>query len=139
MKAYISILFCLVTLLPAGITAAQPADEHGREMDNCRKKSGTADCASDPAWCKNNEDTCNPEMRGRCGKRRGDWYGASKPVLTAAEARRLLDNYFVGKDYTVSAISEKKWGFKADILDKNSKIVDRIMLDKRSGRIRSIY
>ena len=78
-------------------------------------------------------------MRGRCGKRRGDWYGASQPVTSAAEAERLLGNFFAGQEYSVSAVTEKKWGFTADIRDKDKKVIDQVMIDKRSGRIRSLY
>ena len=77
-------------------------------------------------------------MRGRCGKRRGDWYGASQPVVSAVEARALLQNYFTGQEYSVSGVTEKKWGFRAEIFDKDGKMIDRVMIDKRSGRIRSL-
>jgi hypothetical protein len=96
------------------------------------------DYATAPAWCKSREGLCDPEMRGRCGKQRGDWYGASQPVANVEEARELLQSFFTGKEYHVSEITEKKWGFKADILDKNGTVVDRVMIDKRSGRIRSL-
>jgi hypothetical protein len=77
-------------------------------------------------------------MRGRCGKRRGDWYGARQPVANAAEAQKLLVNYFSDQGYAVSEMTEQIWGFRALIVDKNGKAVDVVMIDKRSGRIRSL-
>lgn len=41
-------------------------------------------------------------------------------------------------EYAVSEIMEKKWGFRANILDKNGSVIDRVMIDKRTGRIRSL-
>jgi len=128
----------MLTLSAVSVVSAQPL-QHAGESKECRKPGMRMDCDADPAWCKKEGESCSPEMRGRCGKRRGDWYGARQPVANAAEARGLLVSYFTGQGYTVSEVSDKKWGFKAEILDKNGNIVDRVMIDKRSGRIRSLY
>lgn len=138
MKLFLPLLLLLhlFTALPA--LSAQ-RDGSASEPKNCRTHDGKKDCDAGPAWCKSQEGSCNPDMRGRCGKRRGDWYGARHPVADAAEARRLLLNYFAGREYTLSEIAEKKWGFRADILDRSGTVVDRVMIDKRSGRIRSLY
>lgn len=136
MKLFLPVLLGLLLLaVPPVPTQAENGVErtgHGR------MQRGKMDCDTAPLWCKSEDGTCRPEMRGRCGKRRGDWYGASQPVPTAAEARRLLQNYFTGQEYTVSELIEKKWGFKAEIVDKSGKIIDRVMIDKRTGRIRSL-
>ncbi len=137
MKQYLPLLLCLL-LFAAGPAAAAQAGEQAGEAKNFRPHGGKMDCDTGPAWCKSEEGSCNPEMRGRCGKRRGDWYGARQPVADATEARRLLLNYYTGLEYTVSEVVEKKWGFRAEIIDKNGKVVDRVMIDKRSGRIRSL-
>lgn len=137
MKRSISLLLCMMLFSAATADAAQPGSP-ADPPDNCRKQGGNKDCSVGPGWCKNEKETCSPELRGRCGKRKGDWYGARQPVTTAAEAQTLLHNYYAGQGYTVSAVSEKKWGFRVDILDKNGIVVDRAMIDKRSGRIRSV-
>lgn len=133
MKRYLLLLSYLLLLAVQPVAAAQ-----SDETAHCPAPGAKADCDSGTAWCRNGEKPCRPEMRGRCGKRRGDWYGASQPVTGVAEARKLLDHFFSGQDYTISGVVEKKWGFKADILDKDGTVVDRVMIDKRSGRIRSI-
>jgi hypothetical protein len=125
-------------LLAAGSALASSPEVQAGVDKNCRMHNGKTDCEPVPALCKSGEGACSPEMRGRCGKRRGDWYGASHPVTTAIEARGLLQSYFAAQAYTVSEVSEKKWGFRAEIRDKNGKMIDRVMIDKRSGRIRSI-
>ncbi|MFN3479133.1 MAG: hypothetical protein ACK415_02005 [Thermodesulfovibrionales bacterium] len=73
------------------------------------------------------------------GSRRG-WYGARKQVLTLREAEIILTEYFSRYgDMKVVNIQEKKRFFIAEIRDKNDSIVDIVILDKRTGRIRSIY
>ncbi len=62
-----------------------------------------------------------------------------KTVRTVEEAEDILQNYFTGKEVTIGRIREKKLYFEADILDKNNKKVDSVIIDKRTGRIRSIY
>lgn len=138
MKQYLLLLLCIM-LLTAGSALADQTGEHAVETENFRTRGGKMGSDAGPAWLKNGERTCRPEMRGRCGKRRGDWYGARQPVANAAEARGLFQNYFAGQEYTVSEVVEKKWGFKAEILDKSGTVVDRVMIDKRTGRIRSLY
>jgi hypothetical protein len=113
------------------------------EIDGVAKNRQTnnkkMDCYADPAWCKTDGTTCRSEMRGRCGKRKGDWYGARQPVADASEAFVLIQNYFSGLGYSIAPIVERRWGFRAEILDKDGKVVDRVMIDKRTGRIRSLY
>jgi hypothetical protein len=136
MKLLLPIL--LYILLAAGTALASSPEVQAGVDKNCRMHNGKAECEAGSSGCKGMEGSCSPEMRGSCGKRRGDWYGASQPVATASEARRILQNYFAAQEYSVSELSEKKWGFKADIRDKSGKIIDRVMIDKRTGRIRSI-
>jgi hypothetical protein len=137
MKHFITlilIMICVAPGFPVSVQAANSPDDGA----NCRKHGRGMDCdvrqGSPPP-----EVTCTPEMRGRCGKRRGDWYGARRPVQSPAEALEQLRNYFSGRDYTIPGVDEKKWGFKADIVDQDGTIVDRVLIDKRTGRIRSIY
>lgn len=137
MKRIVSLLLC-ITLFAAGPAVAEKAGHPGDASEPCRTSGGNRDCVSGPGWCKSEQAACNPEMRGRCGKRKGDWYGARQPVATAAEAQTLLKNYFSGQGYSVANVTEKKWGFRADILDRNGVVADRVMIDKRSGRIRSL-
>lgn len=82
---------------------------------------------------------------GRCpygdyypGPREGR-YGARKAVRTEGEARNILRRYFSPRKATIGDIKEKDWFFEAEIKDRNNRPVDRVIIDKRTGRIRSIY
>ena len=132
------LLLCVLMLAAGPVYAEQPYEHTGNHR-NGRAHAEFMASGPPPSWCRNVEGFSDAEMRGRCGKRRGDWYGFSHPVANAEEARRLLLNYFAGKEFTVSGIKERRWGFKADILNKDGKLVDRVLIDKRSGRIRSLY
>ncbi|NTV48570.1 MAG: hypothetical protein HGB32_15820 [Geobacteraceae bacterium] len=137
MKYYILLLLSALLLAAQSVVAAQA--ENDVVETKPRRHAMKRDCDAPPDWCNSDGVTCKPEIRGQCGKRRGDWYGARKPVANEAEARTLLLNYFAGQGYTVSEITERRWGFRAEIINKDGKVVDRVMIDKRSGRIRSMY
>ncbi len=66
-------------------------------------------------------------------------YGEKQQVATKDDARKLLKEYFSKRDVTVGEIREKQYYFEADILDRSGKLVDKVIVDKRTGRIRSIY
>lgn len=77
---------------------------------------------------------------GYCSGPGWGWYGARKPVRTAAEARKILKEYFSSYgDVKIGNIKERKWFFEAEIKDKNNALIDVVIVDKRTGRIRSIY
>ena len=66
-------------------------------------------------------------------------YGESHKVRDVEAARRLLKDYFSKKTVIIGTIVEKDLYFEADILDHDKKLIDRVVVDKRTGRIRSIY
>ena len=67
------------------------------------------------------------------------WYGARKPVRTADEAKRFFRNISKNKPVVIGNIKEREWFFEAEIKDKNNKLLDIVIVDKRTGRIRSTY
>ncbi|MDA8423157.1 MAG: hypothetical protein M0Z89_07460 [Nitrospiraceae bacterium] len=76
---------------------------------------------------------------GYCRGPRWGWYGAKNPVKTVEDARSLLKRYFEDQEVVIGKITEKEWYFEADIKDKKDTLVDRVIVDKRTGRIRSIF
>jgi len=66
-------------------------------------------------------------------------YGARQPIRTVRDARAYLDRFFEGQKLEIGAITERGRFFRADILDRDKKVVDRVILDRRTGRIRSLY
>lgn len=76
---------------------------------------------------------------GYCQGPQWGWYGARSPVRTKEDARRHLEKYFNGQDVAIGMITPRGRHFFADILDKDRKIVDRVIIDRRTGRIRSLY
>ncbi|MEW6002358.1 MAG: hypothetical protein AB1638_06910 [Nitrospirota bacterium] len=72
------------------------------------------------------------------GPREGG-YGARKEVRTADEARRILQKYFSSRSVRLGRMREKERFFEAEIRDRNNALIDVVIIDKRTGRIRSIY
>ncbi len=75
---------------------------------------------------------------GYCRGPEWGWYGARKQVKTAQEARRLVQEYFVNEDIRVGKVTDRQNFFEVDINDKNDSLIDVVIVDKRTGRIRSI-
>ncbi len=68
-------------------------------------------------------------------------YGMRKPVRTADEAKQVVERYFSSSGQAVHCgkVEEKDLYFEAEILDHNGTLIDKAIVDKRNGRIRSIY
>jgi len=66
-------------------------------------------------------------------------YGERKAVRTKTEARKKLLRYFPYGKETIGEIKDRNLFFEVEIKDRNNRTVDRIIIDKRTGRIRSAY
>lgn len=66
-------------------------------------------------------------------------YGEKRPVTTIDEAKKVLSEYFAKKNVKIGEIREQELFFEAEIRDKGNALVDKVIVDKRTGRIRSIY
>lgn len=73
-----------------------------------------------------------------CPKRHPDKYGAHQPVRTESDARERLLQFFGADEVSITNLVERPRHFRADILDKQGKLLDTVIIDRRSGRIRSI-
>ncbi|MCE5194758.1 MAG: hypothetical protein LLF28_04770 [Nitrospiraceae bacterium] len=74
-----------------------------------------------------------------CPGYKGDWYGAKQAVYTPEQAKLIVEEYFSDSDSTIGTIRERKWFFIVDILGKDNSLIDVVIVDKRTGRIRSIH
>ena len=74
-----------------------------------------------------------------CSGPRGGVYGDKTEVTSVGECKSILRNYYAGDDVTIGKIVNKENYFEAEILDRYNRIVDRVIVDRRTGRIRSIY
>lgn len=66
-------------------------------------------------------------------------YGEKKGIASAEEALQVLKKHFAGKDIVIGEIIEKELYFEAEIKDQKNMVIDKVIVDKRTGRIRSIY
>jgi hypothetical protein len=93
-------------------------------------RAARADCG----WCEERRpygDYCEDWRSGR--------YGANDPVKTADEARKRLQRFFEDDDVVVGKITEQDSYFEADIRNPAGELEDRVIIDKRTGRIRSVF
>jgi hypothetical protein len=76
---------------------------------------------------------------GYCQGPRWGWYGARTLVTTVDEARKHLEKFFEGENVSIGVITEQEMFFKADIKDREDRLIDQVIIHKRSGRIRSTF
>jgi hypothetical protein len=76
---------------------------------------------------------------GYCMGPRWGWYGARQPVKTVEDARKHLEKFFEGKDVSVGQITDRGFFFSAEIKDRANIVVDSVIVNKRTGRIRSTF
>lgn len=65
-------------------------------------------------------------------------YGTCKEILSPHEALNALSGYYREKGYQVGTIRHKGRFIEADIY-KNEKQVDKVLFDRKTGRVRSVY
>lgn len=81
----------------------------------------------------------NRPYGGYCTGPRWGWYGSRMRVDSPGKAREILEKFFAADKLAVGRLSERDFYYEADMLDQKGKLVDRVIVDKRNGRIRSIY
>ena len=83
--------------------------------------------------------SCSPRPYGAyCDRPQSGAYGARRAVATAEEAGRLLREFYRDRPLTVGEIVEKRWYYEAEIMDAKKQVVVRVIVDKRTGRNRSM-
>ncbi len=79
------------------------------------------------------DDDSYPYGRSKKGR-----YGEKSTVMTEDKAREILKEYFQN-NVTIGKVKERKFYFEAEIRDKHGNLIDRVIIDRRTGRIRSVY
>jgi hypothetical protein len=85
------------------------------------------------AWRNKKPVTPYGDFCKRCSQ-----YGMCKSAMSIEDSKGAIIDYYHKKGLTVEIENVKGRFIKANIKDKN-RIVDVIIFDRRSGRIRSIY
>ena len=88
---------------------------------------------------KNGGRACWVVAATLCGGKEQGSFGQKKGVVTADEALKALKKHFEKKDIVIGEVAEKELYFEAEIKDRNNTVIDKVIVDKRTGRIRSIY
>lgn len=94
---------------------------------------GMAGCARVGEKC-----CCSP-FGGYCRGHGWGWYGADRTIKSTDEARKAIGAFFSPETVNVAGLDEKGTFFEAEVRDRDNKLIDRVIIDKRTGRISSIY
>lgn len=117
---YLLATLLLLSALPAA--AEWPEPNQGRGWRGGRKAS----------------EMGPPPFGDYCRRRHADHYGARQPIQTPNEARERLSLFFSVPLTQISLRKELRMGYIADIINPDGSLSDRVFIDMRSGRIRSI-
>ncbi|MGQ9571158.1 MAG: hypothetical protein ACUVUQ_10050 [Thermodesulfovibrionales bacterium] len=66
-------------------------------------------------------------------------YGERKVIKTERDARRVLLKHFLSGRERIGEIKDRNLFFEVEIRSRDNKTIDKIIIDKRTGRIRSVY
>jgi len=114
MKRAALVIVIVVGLVASSLTPVYAIDHCG--TDNC--------CSPFGSYCKGSE---------------WGWYGARKIVRTADEAEKIIKSFFLPEKVSVANLREKTAFFEAEVRGSNNTVIDMVIVDKKSGRLRSIY
>ncbi len=68
------------------------------------------------------------------------WYGAKRIVKTPVEANEIIVQFYVPqRGIRIRRVIESPLFYQAEIINSKGVLVDMVIIDKRTGRIRSIY
>ncbi len=87
---------------------------------------------------------CEPTYGHYWQSRSFGWYGAKRTVSTTTEARDIIERFFIAHHkglnmVRVGAVRERTCFFEVEIRNSRGKLIDMVIIDKRTGRIRSIF
>ena len=118
-STYILATLLLLTALPAAAEEPEPGQGWGWRG---RRTSG---------------EMTSPPFGDYCPRRHADHYGARQPLQTPDEAKERLRLFFNVPLAQITLRKEVRMGYIADITNADGALLDRVIIDKRSGRIRS--
>jgi hypothetical protein len=76
---------------------------------------------------------------GYCKGPRWGWYGAGRHVRNEEEVRELVADFIGETDLSAGEIRDEETYFEVEIMDKEGEVIDLLIVDKRTCRIRSVY
>ena len=83
---------------------------------------------------------CQPIYGNYWRSNKWGWYGARRVVKTPLEAKEILEQFLLNnRGLRVVKIVDKPHFFIAEIINSRGTIIDLILIDKRTGRIRSMF
>jgi hypothetical protein len=87
-----------------------------------------------------NQDECKPTYGHYWRSYKWGWYGARRVVKTPVEAREIIQQvYIMNRRIKIGMIRESPHFYVAEITNRRGVVIDLILIDKRTGRIRSMY
>jgi len=120
LSTYFLLTLLLMTVLPAAAEDFEPGQGRGWRGGRGGGEMGP------------------PPFGDYCPRRHADHYGARQPLQTPEEAKELLGQFFKRPPSQITLRKKIRMGYIADITNPDGSLFDRVIIDTRTGRIRSI-
>jgi len=65
-------------------------------------------------------------------------YGSCREPIPVHDAMKAIDKYYREKGYRISAFTQRGRFIQVEVF-KNDRQVDRVIFDRKTGRLRSVY
>jgi hypothetical protein len=84
---------------------------------------------------------CQPTYGDYWQSDKWGWYGAKRIVRTSEEAQEILQKIFMHHHWGVKVVrmTERPHFFIAEVVNDKGVLIDLILIDRRTGRIRSMF
>ena len=76
---------------------------------------------------------------GYCKGPRWGWYGAGRQVKTVEEVQALVTEFLGDTALSTGEIRNRETYFEVEVKDEDGEVIDLLIIDKRTCRIRSAY
>jgi len=138
--SFIFLSFILIISIP-GFSYAEEMEKVNKNAVQTNKRNKDV-AQNEPEMDKTEKKgiECQPIYGNYWRSSKWGWYGARRVVRTPVEAKEILDQFLLhNRGIRVVKIIDKPHFFVGEIINSRGTIIDLILIDKRTGRIRSMF
>jgi hypothetical protein len=140
-KVSFMFLFFILLISVPGFSYAEEMEKVNKNAVQTNKRSKNV-IQNQPEINKteNKDPECQPIYGSYWRSSKWGWYGARRVVKTPLEAKEILDQLLMhNRGIRIVRINDRPHFFVAEIMNSRGAIIDLILIDKRTGRIRSMF
>jgi len=141
LKVYFMFLFFILLISIPGFSYAEEMEKVNKNsVEITKRKRIVVQSQLEINKTDKKATECQPIYGNYWRSNKWGWYGARRVVKTPLEAKEILEQFLLNnRGLRVVKIVDKPHFFIAEIINSRGTIIDLILIDKRTGRIRSMF